>query len=235
MSIHNDPIGQAILDFAASGKSKDIIVSSDLCEDDVIRSGYLFRTLKEMPRVEKMALQRCEGKILDVGAGAGAHSKVLKEKGFSVTALEPSAGAAQHLQSAGIPIIRDTFQSHNSQTYDTLLLLMNGIGLAGKLEQLEAFLSHARTLLNPGGKILCDSTDIMYLYEDEDGSLWVDLNAEYYGNFRFQMTYGDHQTDWFDWLYVDLERLKNAAETTGFEAELLFEEDNHYLVELRLK
>lgn len=235
MSTHNDPLGQAILDFAASGKSKDIIVSSDLCEDDVIRSGYLFRTFKEMPQAEKIALHRCAGNILDVGAGAGAHSKALREKGFSVTALEPSVGAARHLQSEGIPTIRDTFQSHSGQTYDTLLLLMNGIGLAGKLEHLETFLSHARTLLNPGGKILCDSTDIMYLYEDEDGSLWVDLNAEYYGNFKFQMTYGDHQTDWFDWLYVDPERLKNAAEITGFETELLFEEDNHYVVELRLK
>lgn len=235
MNTHNDPIGQAILDFAASGKSKDIIVSSDLCEDDVISSGYLFRTLKEMPQPEKIALNRCRGKVLDVGAGAGVHSKVLKERGFDVTALEPSAGAVSYMQSIGIPTIQGTFQSTVNQTYDTLLLLMNGIGLAGKLEQLEGFLSHAKSLLNPGGKILCDSTDIMYLYEDEDGSLWVDLNAEYYGNFKFQMTYGNHKTDWFDWLYVDIDRLKNAAEKTGFEMELVFEEDNHYLVELNLK
>lgn len=235
MSFKDDPIGQAILDFAESGKSQDIIVSSDLCEDDVIESGYLFRSLKEMPALEKTALNRCTGKILDIGAGAGAHSKILKEKRLEVTALEPSEGAVKHMRSIGIPTIQGTFQSLSSQTYDTLLLLMNGIGLAEKLENLETFLTHAKSLLNPGGKVICDSTDIMYLYEDEDGSLWMDLNAEYYGNFKFRMTYKDHQTEWFDWLYVDFERLKNTAEKVGFAVELLFENDNHYLVELNLK
>lgn len=234
MSSKNDPFGQAILDFAQSGKSKEIVVASDLCEDDVIDSAYLFRTWKELPQIEKMAINRCEGTVLDIGAGAGSHAKILKEKGFEVAALEPSPGAVVHMQSVGILTIQDTIQNYNEQTYDTLLLLMNGLGLAGKLENLESFLVHLKTVLNPGGRIICDSTDIIYLYEDEDGSLWVDLNAEYYGNFKFQMTYNDHQTEWFDWLYIDFERLKNTAEKIGFSIELLFEKDNHYLVELKV-
>ena len=185
-----------------------------------------------MPVLEKKALDRCAGKVLDVGAGAGSHAKILKEKGLDITALEPSEGAVQYMRSIGLTTIQGTIQEHTNATYDTLLLLMNGVGLAGKLEQLESFLEHAKLLLNPGGKIICDSTDIQYLYEEEDGSMWMDLNAEYYGNFKFQMTYKDHQTEWFDWLYVDFIRLKNAAEKTGFSVELLFEQDDHYLVEL---
>lgn len=232
MNAKNDPIGAAILDFAATGKSQNIVVASDLCEDDVIASGYLFRSLKEMPPLEKKALERCSGKVLDIGAGAGSHAKILKEKGLDVTALEPSEGAIQYMNSIGLTTIQETIQQHTNATYDTLLLLMNGVGLAGKLEHLESFLEHAKSLLNPGGKIVCDSTDIQYLYEEEDGSMWMDLNAEYYGNFKFQMTYNDHQTEWFDWLYVDFERLKTAAEKTGFAIELLYEKDDHYLVEL---
>lgn len=232
MNAKNDPIGAAILDFAATGKSQNIVVASDLCEDDVIASGYLFRSLKEMPPLEKKALGRCSGKVLDIGAGAGSHAKILKEKGLDVTALEPSEGAVQYMNSIGLTTIQETIQQHTNATYDTLLLLMNGVGLAGKLEHLESFLEHAKSLLNPGGKIVCDSTDIQYLYEEEDGSIWMDLNAEYYGNFKFQMTYNNHQTEWFDWLYVDFERLKTAAEKTGFAIELLYEKDDHYLVEL---
>lgn len=232
MNAKNDPIGAAILDFAATGKSQNIVVASDLCEDDVIASGYLFRSLKEMPPLEKKALGRCSGKVLDIGAGAGSHAKILKEKGLDVTALEPSEGAVQYMNSIGLTTIQETIQQHTNATYDTLLLLMNGVGLAGKLEHLESFLEHAKSLLNPGGKIVCDSTDIQYLYEEEDGSMWMDLNAEYYGNFKFQMTYNNHQTEWFDWLYVDFERLKTAAEKTGFAIELLYEKDGHYLVEL---
>lgn len=235
MSSNTDPLGQAILDYIKNNHAQDVIVASDLCEDDVIETAYLFRSWKEMPQLEKTALNRCTGSVLDIGAGAGAHAKVLKEKGLQVTALEPSEGAIDYLKSIGIDTIQNRIQNISNQTYDTLLLLMNGLGLAGRLDQLESFLQHLKSLLNSGGKIICDSTDVMYLYEEEDGSMWMDLNAEYYGNFKFQMTYKDHQTEWFDWLYVDLERLTSASEKVGLSVELLFEENDHYLVELTAK
>lgn len=235
MEEKNDPIGQAIKHFVLTKQSTDIIVSSDLCDDDVIPTEQLLRSRKEMPKLEKLALKRCEGKVLDIGAGAGAHAKVLMKEGFDVTALEPSLGAVEYMQAQGINTVRGIIQKYSEEKYDTLLLLMNGIGLAGKLENLESFLVHLKSLLNPGGRILCDSTDIMYLYEDEDGSLWVDLNAEYYGNFKFQMKYQDHQTEWFDWLYVDYIKLKSIAEKVGFEVEFIYEEEDQYLVQLNLK
>lgn len=234
MTAKNDPIGQAIQDFSTTKKSQNIIVASDLCDDDVIPSAYLFRNWNELPKLEQIAIGHCSGKILDVGAGAGCHAKLLKEKGLEVTALEPSEKAVDYMRSVGVNAIRDTFQNHANEQYDTLLLLMNGIGLAGSLENLESFLNHAKSLLHPNGKIICDSTDIIYLYEEEDGSMWMDLNAAYYGNFKFQMTYKDHQTEWFDWLYIDFARLKEIAEKVGFTVEILFEEKEHYLVELKI-
>jgi cyclopropane fatty-acyl-phospholipid synthase-like methyltransferase len=234
MEKKNDPLGQAILDFAKTKKSKKIIVSSDLCDDDYIDSAYLFRSYDQMPDLEKIALQQCVGTVLDIGAGAGAHAKYLIEKGLDVTALELSKGACSYLKEAEIPFVQTRIQDYQGTQYDTLLLLMNGIGLAGSLEKLEQFLQHLKKLLKPGGKILCDSTDIMYLYEDEDGYLWVDLNSEYYGNFRFQMSYGKHQTEWFDWLYVDFDRLQEIAEKVGFTTQLLYESEDQYLVELTI-
>jgi cyclopropane fatty-acyl-phospholipid synthase-like methyltransferase len=234
MEKKNDPLGQAILDFAKTKKSKKIIVSSDLCDDDYIDSAYLFRSYDQMPDLEKIALQQCVGTVLDIGAGAGSHAKYLIEKGLDVTALELSKGACSYLKEAEIPFVQTRIQDYQGTQYDTLLLLMNGIGLAGSLEKLEQFLQHLKKLLKPGGKILCDSTDIMYLYEDEDGYLWVDLNSEYYGNFRFQMSYGKHQTEWFDWLYVDFDRLQEIAEKVGFTTQLLYESEDQYLVELTI-
>ncbi|HLU87604.1 MAG TPA: hypothetical protein VKZ44_07590, partial [Taishania sp.] len=120
MNQKNDPIGQAILDFVQKGKTDDIIVSSDLCEDDVIETAYLFRTLKEMPVIEKLALKHCVGLVLDIGAGAGAHAKVLKSQGINVNALEPSAGAAEYIRSQNIPVIQDTIQQVKDVKFDTL-------------------------------------------------------------------------------------------------------------------
>ena len=230
----NDPMGQAILDFASSGKSKDIIVSSDICEDDVIPSEYLFRSFDQMPAIEKMALNHCSGNVLDVGAGAGVHAKQLAKQGLSVECIDVSPRSVKHLKSIGLNARELNFFDLEEKKYDTLLFLMNGLGIAGRLSNLERTLLHAKSLLSKNGKIICDSSDIKYLYEDEEGGMWTDLNSTYYGNFKFQMKYGDHNSDWFEWLYVDYDKLKTTAEKLGFNVILLLNDDDHYLVELNI-
>jgi len=202
-----DPVGAAILDYIKTRKPDDIIVSSDICEDDVIPVEVLFRNQIEMPDLELMALESCKGKVLDVGAGAGAHSKELIDRGLDVDSIEISDGAVEYMKSIGLNARKINFFDLKDDKYDTILMMMNGIGIAGKLSNLENTLLQAKSLLQPGGKILCDSSDIKYLYEDEDGALWVDLNSEYYGNFRFQMKFKKEKGPWFDWLYVDFDNL----------------------------
>ncbi len=229
----NDPIGQAILDFAKNGKAEDIIVASDLCDDDQIPVAYLFRSFKEMPKIEKAALKACQGSILDVGAAAGVHALHLQNKGFKVNAIDTSAGAVRFLHSKNIAARQIDFFELKEEKYDTVLLLMNGIGIAGDLEGVEKFLLHAKSLLAPNGKILIDSTDIQYLYEDEDGSVWVDLNTAYYGNFNYQMKYNSHTSEWFKWLYLDAQNFCEAAEKCGLSFEILETDEYAFLVELK--
>lgn len=230
--MNGDPIGAAINDYARTKKPQDIIVSSDICDDDIIPIEVLFRKLDEMPTIEQMALDRCTGNVLDVGAGAGAHAIELMDRGINVAAIDISSGAVDWMVKQGISARKVNFFDLKNETYDTILMLMNGIGIAGTLANLEKTLQHAASLLTKGGKILCDSSDIKYLYEDEDGSLWVDLNSEYYGNFRFQMKYKNEKGDWFDWLYVDFDNLFKVAEKVGLKARRIHEEDDHYLAEL---
>ena len=113
-------------------------------------------------------------------------------------------------------------------------MLMNGIGIAGTLGQLKATLLHAKTLLKPGGQLICDSSDIRYLYEDDDGALWMNLNAEYYGNFRFQMHYKKTSGPWFDWLYIDYDCLHIIANKVGFSCKKVSEQDHHFLAQLSI-
>lgn len=230
----NDPIGKGIQDFASNDFDENIIVASDICDDDVIPVPMLFRTYKEMPKLEQTALSLCKGKVLDVGAGAGVHASYLQEKGFEVDAIDVSAGAVAYMKEVGLSARQANFFDEASGDYDTLLFLMNGIGIAGSLANLDATLLHAKNLVAAHGKIICDSTDIKYLYEEENGGMWVDLSSEYYGNFHFQMRYKNHQTEGFDWLYVDFENLREAAERTGWKAELRFKDEEHYLAELTL-
>ena len=227
-----DPIGKAILDYVKTNKPDDIIVSSEICEDDIIPIEVLFRTLDEMPELEVCAIKKATGKVLDVGAGAGVHALEMKKNGCDVLAIDISKGSVEYLKTKGLNVQQIDFFDLKDQKFDTITMLMNGIGIAGSLSNLEKTLEHAKSLLNTGGKILCDSCDIRYLYEDEDGALWVNLNTEYYGNFRFQMSYKKEKTDWFDWLYVDFDSLFNSAAKVGLKAVRVFEQDENYLAEI---
>jgi len=230
----SDPIGKAILDFHRTRKPKDIIVSSDLTDDDIIPIEVLFRSYEEMPNLEKRALDLAQGKILDIGAGAGPHSTYLKSQGFYVKAIDSSPGAIEYLKNQGIEAECRNILDLKDETYDTLLLLMNGMGIAGKKSTLVPFLKHLKTLLNPHGQILCDSSDVKFLYEEEDGSYWMDLNSEYYGDFQFQMHYGKESSQVFPWLYVDYDTLHSAAVACGFLCRRLEVEENHFLAQLVL-
>lgn len=229
-----DPLGAAIEAYSQKPSDKlEISVHSKLCEDDVIPVHHLFRTYHQFPELEKIAVDACCGKILDVGAGAGAHAIYLTSQGYDVKAIDISLPAVAYMQSQGLKAQAINFYDFQGESYDTLLMLMNGIGIAGTLDNLTETLLKAHQLLNENGQLILDSSDIRYLYEEEDGSVWMDLNSEYYGNFDYQMEFEGVVGDWFKWLFVDLQKLTEIAEKVGFKVDVLLEEEEHYLVKLR--
>lgn len=224
-----DVLGKALMDFQAGNYREDIKTTSSLNEEDVLPLPYLFRNFDEMPSIEQKALEHCSGKVLDVGCGAGSHSLYLQQNGFEVVALDQSPGAIEVCIARGIKkVVHKEFLMYSEKEFDTVLLLMNGIGICGRLEKLPAFLKHATQLLNPNGQILLDSSDIIYMYEkDEDQGYRVPGNLDYYGEVQFQMSYKKERGPIFDWLYVDFDTLKVHAEKEGLHCEMIVE-GNHY-------
>lgn len=235
MNNQNDPIGEAILEFSEKGFTENIIVHSDLCDDDILPVEYLFRTYKEMPKIEQAALDLCKGSVFEVGAGTGCHSEYLNDKGLKTFSIDTSIGSIAYIKKQGLKCAQIPFLDFNTEKFDTILILMNGLGLSGKLNQLGIFLAHAKSLLNPNGFILADSSDIRYLYEDDEGGTWIDLNSKYPGEMSFKMEYKKHQSDWFSWLYVDFETLEREALKVGLSATMIMEDENfHYLTKLEI-
>jgi SAM-dependent methyltransferase len=226
----NDPIGQAGLDYFLNGqRSTDIKVWSDIAENDTLPVHYLFRTYHEMPSLEQKALALCKGKVLDVGAGMGSHALYLQEQGHDVTALEISPLACEVMSRRGVSQVvnADFFKHASDQKYDTILLLMNGIGLVGTVNGFPTFFKKIKELLNPGGQILLDSSDLRYLYIDEDGSMLINLNGRYYGEVEYRMSYGDYKGKRFKWLFIDDQLMVHHAEKHGFKFEKIAE-GSHY-------
>jgi SAM-dependent methyltransferase len=235
INFEKDPIGHAIFDFSRQQHEANITVLSSLSEDDIIPVDYLFRGENDLPELETMALDLCKGRVLDVGAGAGVHAKILAEKGLNVSLIDTSLAAVEYHLSQSLQSRCLDFFDLKKEQYDTLLLLMNGFGIAGKLEKLDVFLKQCHKLLEVGGCVIGDSTDVKYFFEDDEGGYWLDLNSEYYGNFDFQMRYKETLSEPFDWLYVDYENLAESAEKVGFTIEKLYEQDHQYLVKLTKK
>jgi len=234
--IFDDPIGRAVYDFHFNSLDQPIIVHSDDFDNDSIEPSYFFRKYKHMPALEKKAMSLCFGKILDVGACAGPHSVYLQEKGYDITSLETSSLCCDVLKNRNLRnVVQQNIFKFNNQTFDTILLLMNGTGIAGSLYGLEVLLHHLKTLLNPGGQILIDSSDLIYLFEQEDGSAMIEISADkYYGELTFQTEYKTWMSQPFSWLYVDLNNLENAVEKNGLKLTKVFRGQHYdYLAQIR--
>lgn len=224
-----DLFGKAILDYQTQNNPEDLITETSISEPDEMSVAYLFRKYNEMPKIEQKALDLCYGKILDVGCGAGSHSLYLQEKKYDVAAIDISVNAIKACQLRGInkAFVQDIMK-HHSEKYDTILLLMNGAGMCGKLKYIEIFLEHLKTLLNPNGQILLDSSDIIYMFdENEDGSKIIPANTDYYGEVIFKICYKNQREKPFEWLYIDYNTLQNAAFANGFQCELV-QEGEHF-------
>lgn len=223
-----DLFGQAILDYQTQNTPEDLVTETNISEADEMSVAYLFRTYQEMPKIEKKALKLAKGKILDVGCGAGSHSLYLQQKGFEVTAIDISPNAIKASQLRGVKDARvqHLLELENEQ-FDTILLLMNGTGIFGTLAETSKYLQKLKSLLTPNGQILLDSSDIIYMFDqDEDGAYMVPADG-YYGELTFNVSYKGQTEDAFPWLYLDYNTLQNAAHANGLQCELLLE-GNHF-------
>ena len=225
-----DPLGQAIADYHNRNSPAKLWIHNTYGPREEMPVAAYFRNGNQMPPLEHEALQLCRGTILDIGAGAGSHALWLQQQGATITALEISALACGVMQQRGIQsIVQQDVFNYTEKKYDTLLLLMNGIGLAGTLAGLRKFLQHAATLLNPDGQLVFDSSDVAYVYKNH----FPDLK-NYYGEIAYRYQYKAKKTDWFNWLYVDRHTLSAIALSEGWRDELITEDENgQFLVKLK--
>ena len=218
-----DLFGRALLDYQNGHYTEDIITSTSISDDDILPIPYLFRSFKDMPKLEQRALKLAKGRVLDIGCGAGSHSLYLQEKALNVKAIDISKGAIAVCKLRGVLNAEVKHLLDETETFDTILLLMNGTGIFQELSQVSKYLNHLKSLLKPNGQILIDSSDIKYMYEDDDGGFWMDAHANYYGELDYFLKYKGKEESPMKWLYLDFNTLKLACQTVGLKCELILE------------
>lgn len=233
----NDIYGRALLKYLEHPADQEIVVHSDIAETESYPISWFFREFDKFPEIEKMALSLCSGKVLDIGAGTGIHALELQKRGLNIKAIDISLGAITCMKSNGvINAFNQDFYTLTNQKYDTLLMLMNGFGIMGKVDKIPDFFKHADSLLSPNGQLIVDSSDIISLYKENDGSVLIDLNGPYYGEIKYQMEFEGKKGYAFDWLFIDFPELESQAAKAGFKAIKLYEEASYqYLAKITRK
>ncbi len=223
-----DIYGNALTDHFLKGSSQTLWLHNSYDDPEEMPIDVFFRKADEMPELELLALKNCYGKVIDVGAGVGAHTLILQQNKIDVTAIDISPKAVEIMKKRGVKtaLVQDVFKI--TTQYDTLLMLMNGIGLTGTLLGFIDFLTYAKTLIKSGGQIIFDSSDISYLYEDLPKP-----NNRYFGEVSYRYEYKKEKGNWFNWLYIDQQTLIATATAQGWQTEILFEDDqDQYLAKL---
>lgn len=221
----SDPMGTAIAEYHAKGRASRLRVFSPDFDEDEIPVSSLFRTYELMSPIEQKAIDMSAGRTLDVGAGSGCHTLELQKRGVDVVAIDISELSVQTMLKRGVRSAHtaDFFNSAELGRFDTILMLMNGAGIIGSLDRMDAFFAAVKCLLNPGGQVLLDSSDIRYVFEDEDGNFEPPSDSRYYGEMDYTMQYRSVKGKPFSWLYIDFETLSMYATQNGFRAELVAE------------
>ncbi len=230
-----DPYGQALLDYHRSGVDASFILRRDDGFEAVLSAASFFDAAN-FSELERHALDLCEGKVLDIGAGAGRHALALQHRGLEVTAVDILPEAVFVMRERGVreALPHDVMTLEN-RTFDTLLMLMNGIGLVGTPSELDRFLSHAAHLVNVGGCLLCDSIDVSKT-TDPVHVRYREKNVRkkrYPGQQFYSASHAHRTGPLFPWLHLDFATLSDHARINQWAAELVVSsEDGHYLAKL---
>jgi SAM-dependent methyltransferase len=230
------PHGAALLDYFKGETSAEIVVHGDDGETETVPIQVFYRGPADFSALEEAALDCCRGRVLDAGAGSGCHSLVLQEQGLSVCAIDIAPEAVEVMRKRGVKDARcaDIF-SFEAEPFDTILLMMNGIGVVGDLAGLDRFLERVGRLLRPDGVILLDSYDPGWT-EDPGKEAAPGASSRpgrYVGEMRFQLEYRGAMGPSLEWLFVDPETLADHAGRAGWSCEVIWqEEEGHYLARL---
>ena len=216
-----DLFGQALYDYYNNSFEPPLLLHNEYGPPEVIPVESYFHEEDEFSDLEIYALHRSRGKVLDIGAATGRHAYYLQNNGFDVTALDISYSCGKLMKHIGIKkVIIDNIFNFSSLKYDTIFMLMNGIGIAGTIHGLKQLLQHLKKIITSDGQVIADSSNISYLYE---GSKFPE--NIYFGELAFRYEYKKCLDDPFNWLYIDQKNLKRIAQATGWNCQIIFEDE----------
>ena len=229
-----EPLAAALLDHYRSGRPRCVhALRADGVSFEIETAEY-FTLDGQLSDFDRICLERCHGRVLDVGAGAGRHALAFQERGCEVTAIDVSPICTALCRERGVIDARtvDIMRLDRDEPmgqFDSIFFGMQTIGVAGGTKPLEELLRRLRKSLAPGGELLVDSSALREAWEGGE-----EEDSHHRGEIVLSTRYRGWRGDPFPWLYLAEEELAEVANRAGYEMESLAHvESGEYLVAMR--
>lgn len=218
------PLGAALLDYHHGATDAELVVASELWEDEPTPVEAFYRPERHgLPALERTALGLCRGRVLDLGAGAGRHALELQKLGHEVVAVDPLPEAVAIMRDRGVTDARcGAIDVAGDEPFDTIVMLMHGVGIVGTLHGLGRLLESLPDHLAPGGRLVFDSADLGAVLRAEAPDLLSEIERpdRYPGEVEFQLRYRGVEGEPYPWLFVDPATLSTLALAAGCRVEI---------------
>lgn len=240
---HDDAYGEALRAYHETGESFEVVERDDGFVGPPGDPALYFSDPDEWAERERAAMDRVEGRVLDVGCGAGRHALYLQEQGHEVVGIDDSPGAVEVAQDRGVDArvfdiadVRDL----DAGTFDTVVMGGNNFGLVGTRATAPDILGGLAAVTSADARILAETRDV-HATDDPDHLAYHEFNRErgrLPGALRIRVRYKRHATPWFDYLMVSPEEMRTVCEPTPWHAHEIVEptdiaESGQYYAELR--
>lgn len=212
-----------------------------LCESrspEEYLSGY-----EDWPMHQKKAMSYVQGRVLDIGCGAGRHALYLQEEGFDAFGIDTSPLAVEVCKLRGLKKVEtmsideidsdtgfDTGSELGSEPgrFGTILMMGNNFGLFGSFERAKQLLEKFYQITESNAKIIAESTD-PYNSTDPSYMQYLKFNKKrgrMPGQLRIRIRYGSYMTPWFDYLLVSKAEMKKILKGSGWKIKKFIDSDD---------
>jgi SAM-dependent methyltransferase len=162
LSERDDAFGRLLLDHTAGCTGQLILELDDGRAGPALPAEVFFAEHGEWPPEEQRVFEFVQGRVLDIGCGAGRHSLETERRGLDVVAIDVSPGAVEVCRQRGVRDVRLLPVAAVDTTLgavDTALMMCGNFGLVGTADEAVRVLRVLHELMPPNGRIVLDSVD----------------------------------------------------------------------------